>query len=398
MRPIEQTGEEATFNFPESGVFSGGDSATSTDLLYTVDKQTWLPVRYESRLGKGDRKQAIAQLTANYNAPLPANIAAAPAIPTDFKVYDGRRPAPLGENIVTANGITVQATPLVLTSDGMILLRVKTWIGGAPIDRYGPLMVNVNAGRWNEIGKMETPANTDEQKRGYTEVRWDGVGDGNQDGSGALMLIAPVDPLAEDASPTELTLKLDVSSQLDTRFSGTMGLGDQQLSRQYMRLTVALPAPSGLGEQSLTAFLDRNWKQRSIRFEGGENLPAAVDLARGLFYGNYVDVRNPDRPHLQQSLAYYEKFFTESSCPGIVAMFHITTAQTCLLMGNKVRARQLLQAIIEDKRLDARLDPAANPRLANATPALRKFMQSESRRLLDRERKSAQEALDTWAR
>ncbi len=399
LRPDAQTAEDATFDFAASGVFLGGGDDTMADLLYTVNRQTWLPTHYEARLGKPNAKHTLAALNADYNAPVPADVTQLPSIPPTYKVYDAAQSAPTGENTVTRNGITVQTIPLLLTSDGLILLRVKTWLGGALIDRYGPLLIGASADRWVETGAMITPANRDNAKRGYTQVQWEAIQAGNHDHTSALLLLAPADPLPPDAPPaTELTLQLDVAAQMDTRLSGTMGMSDQQLARQTMTLAVALPAPSAPAAQSLTAYIDPDWKQRTLSFEGYENLPAAVDMARSVFYGDLVDLRNPDRPHMGKSVAYSEKFFVETSCPGIAALYHYLTAQKYVAMGNKTRARQLLQETLDDKRLDAQLQPANNPMLAALPAPTRKQMQEEGRQNLKSKRQSAQEALNTWAK
>ena len=398
MRPLAQTAKDVTFNFPESGFFIGGEDGTMTDLLYTIRKETWLPTHYETRLGKPNAKKTLALLNADYNAPIPSTVAQLPLLPKDYKVYDATQPAPTGKNTVTQNGITVQATPLLLTSDGMVLLRVKTWMGGALIDRYGPLTIGLNAERWKP-DKMIIPANTDDLKRAYTQVQWEGIQDSNQDPSSMLLLLATSDPLVRDAqAATNLTLRLDVSTHMDTRLSGTTGMGDQQLARQTMPLTVALPAPATPAARSLAAYIDPHWKRHTRNFEGYENLPAAVDMARSLFYGDLLDFRNPDRPHLLKSVAYREKFFVDTSCPGVAALHHYMTAQIYVALGNKTRARQLLQEVIDDKRLDAHLQPAGNPVLAEMPIALRKKIQAEAVQNLNRERQSAREALNTWAK
>ena len=277
--------------------------------------------------------------------------------------------------------------------------RVKTWMGGALVDRFGPLMLNVNANRWMEPTAMITPANMDDLKRAYMQVRWEAVDYGARNPADTLLLLTPTDPLAPHAPPAaELTLHLDVASQMDTRLSGTTGMGDHQLARQTMSLTIALPAPAAPAAQSLFTYIDPHWKQRVGNFGGYETLPAAVDSARALFYGACIDTRNPDRPHIQRSLMYSEKYFVESACPWEASLSRILVAQNYALLGNKPRARQLIQAILDDKRLDASLQPAGNPLLASIPASARKRIQDDARQNLKRQRDNAREALNTWAK
>lgn len=397
LRPVSQNAGEAVFNFPETGIFSGGEFGTSTDLLYYVSLQTRLPRRYVTRLGKPEEKRTIAQLDADYNSPIPAGATAAPKASKGYKLYDATQPLPIEQNMATANGITVQATPLLVGPDGQVLLQIRTWFGSILLDGDGPLRVNISALRWSETEALNTPANLDDQKRGYTQVSWEPL-QAPRDRASVLILLTPVDPIAPGAPPSQLSIRLGASPQMDTRLSGTMGIGDGQLSRQEMALTVALPPPSEPIERGAREYLDLTAEQGIFRADCPDDLASATDLARALFYGASVDGRRPDRPRLSRAIAYYEKYFRESPSASSVALFRRTTAHLCLINGERERARRMLQAVLDDKRLDVMYRDIGKNVAPNMTSDQRRRYVSESQAIVASYRRHALEALKKISR
>jgi hypothetical protein len=397
VKPWAQTDEGPIFKFEESGVFYGGEFDSGTDLLFTVDRNTWLPIRYEARLGKGDRNHTIATLTADYNTAIPVDLARLPASVPGYQVYDTTQSvsAPPHDNAVTQQGITVQATPLLLDTQGNILLRVKVWMGNLLVDRSCPIGLNVSVDRWTDPDSraIRTPATTDDQRRPYVEVDWPDTQNGNPDSSSRLLLLAPAEPMDPDAAPpTALSLRMTVAVQMNSRLSGTLGLGDSQLSEHRFQLTVPLPEPSSPSmERSAYAYLDPNWRQHSISPDGFENLQAATDGARATFYGFYMDMRHPDRERLQQTAKWYDQFLLHSSCRAAKRFFKPHIAQIYNLLGNKVRARQLLKEAVEDT-----YNPYIQAARPGMTPVQRKQMDAanrENRQIEARNHNNAVEAL-----
>ena len=385
--PWAQTAEEATFNDYHRMGFGGGDNENA-DVLTTVSKQTWLPTRFESRRSRIGGMQTMSLLNADYNAPTTALALVPPSAPKDYFTYDATQPPPQVEYAATANGITVQAIPLTLAPDGTILLRIKTWMGSAPMRRSGPMHYTVTPQNWFE---PRTPATIDDQGRAYTNVVWNDVIFGSTDDTSFLILLTPADPFAPGSpAPSELTLRLDFNGYLDTRLMGSLfSPDDGEVMLHKITLKLPLPAPSAPIEQTLPAYVDSRWKQQNAAY-GFENLPAATDLARARFHAANQGV-NASRPHLKRAVDYFEKYIASTSLSAPVNVDRYNTAQLCARLGDKIHARHLLQAIIDDKHPVIPMVPHQNAVRRGEDLAF-------NRRIHERECKGAQAALDTWAR
>jgi hypothetical protein len=396
LKPFAETPEGMVFNFPESGVFIGGDRGSMTDLLYTVDRSTCLPVHYEARLGRGDAKQTIAMLTADYNAPIPDRLIDPPSAPAGYQTYDTTQPAAPQrlENAVTVQGITVQAMPLLMDEQGNVLLRIKGWLGNRLIDRNNPaISLGIAADRWADADHhiMRTPANTDDQGRPYTEVFWDGIQYGSSE---RLMLLVPAEPLSPgSALPTKLMLHVTATMSMSSRLSGTMGMGDSTLSTHHLMLVVPVPAPTTPNmAQGAFDFLDRDWQHRIHSVDGQDDLTAAMDGARANFYSAVIDHRNPDRVHLTRAAYWTEKYLEHANAYSGKQLQRYFLARLYHILGNNSRARQLLQETVDDTH------SPADSRSSSMTSVQFRKMEADDRHIYESNRRSAEEALRTWAR
>ncbi len=393
LRPMEQTASEAIYNFPESGIFNGGAFDSATDLLYYVSLRTRLPVHYEARLGMADRKQRIAMLDAEFNRAIPVREDSLDTDTSGYSVLDATKPFPVEQNMASENGITVRANPLLVGPDGQVLLRVRAWFGSIPLNDESPVRVNMNAMRWAGSDGMTTPANVDDRNRAYTQVGWDRLRT-PRDRSGALMLMTPVDPLPSGASaPARLTVQLTVAPQMDTRLNGTLGMADGQLSRQVLTLTIPLPHPSVSVEQGVLRYV-MPLSAQAFSPDLPETLISATDLARGRFYGAYIDTRNPDRPHLNRAVDYYEAYFRDSPSATNVALVRYFTADICRSLGEPSRARKMLQDVLDDKRLDALYRDAGRNLPDTIEAEQRRKYVEETHKIMASYRRNAAEALD----
>src|SRR5579871_1470207 len=224
-QPASQTATEATFNAWQRDGFSIGilgaeAHSENADVLTTVSKQTWLPTHYEVHFGALNNMKTISLLDADYNSPLPAQITALPTAPPKYRVYDATQPPPHLDNAVTVKGITVQATPLALDRNGLVLVRLRTWLGSKPMDNNEPVNCYATPDVFHSKDAL-LPANADDQGRAYTWLQWHQVDWGAHSPTDRLMLFAPADPLLQDAPlPSQLTLRLNCRADMDTRLNG----------------------------------------------------------------------------------------------------------------------------------------------------------------------------------
>jgi hypothetical protein len=244
MMPWRETRDQVVFNENDAGMQGPG---TVTDNLYTVDKQTALPVQIEVRRGNNRTPDRLTSesLTAEYDVPLP-DAGAAPQ-PPSYQILDATRTAPASslprENATRANGITVQVMPLGEDADGNVLVNVHAWLGGVllatphlPLFAFAEVLHNLG-GRASSL-----PAVHDDQGRGYVGVELQD-GPPNQIADDRLIVLSPLEPLPPQAQrPRRLALTLRVAPAIRVAVSGMKGTASSQtLLDEHIVVLVSLP-------------------------------------------------------------------------------------------------------------------------------------------------------------
>ena len=394
--PESQTAEQATFNDYERAGLETDNANENRDIRTTVSKQTWLPTRFEVQAGRPGAMRTLALLSADYNKPLPPQTLTLSAAPPRWITYDATQPAPPVGNAVSANGVTVQAMPLVAAPDGSLLLRLKTWVGSRLIRRGDTLHCDVTT---QTLVEPRTESIRDDQGRIYTEVHWDTLGFAKRDDS-VLLLFAPAAPLAPHAPlPTRLTLPLNVNAYLETRMIDSLNANDDaRVMAHKITLTLPLPAPSAPIEQAAPGYINADLQRSTLRFAGSENLAAATALARANHYGANQDPRSADLSDLRRSADYFEAYINCSSLPSGLNVARERAARLCVQIGDRPRARRLLQAILDDTRPDAHLSATSDTITAQGDANMGRQILSNGTRHLEAERKQARAALASWAR
>jgi len=279
MKPWRETRDQVVFNENDAGMNGPG---TVTDNLYTVDKQTALPVQIEVRRGNNRTPARLTSefLMAEYDAPLP-DLGAAPRWPSGYAVLDATRTAPDGtlprENAASADGVSVQMTPLGEDAEGNILVNVHAWLGSVPLGTRPPLYANVGV-PWNLGDTASPPAAQDDQGRGYIGVAAQD-GPQGQEGDDQLIVLSPLEPLSPQAErPRRLTLTVHVALAVMAAVSGIKGAAEgQSLLDENVGLTVGLPENAAPFDHS--------------RLQGmvGEPLNALIAISHANYWENGFD-------------------------------------------------------------------------------------------------------------
>lgn len=284
MKPWQETRDQVVFNENDAGMQGPG---TVTDNLYTVDKNTALPVQIEVRRGHYQSPVRLTSefLTVEYDVPLP-NSGAAPQWPSNYAVLDAASSIPASslprENAASSNGVTVQVTPLAEDLEGNVLVNVHAWLGDLLLGVRPPLYANVSV-PWSLGGTAASPpAAQDDFGRGYIEVELPDSTPGQKE-SDRLMVLSPLEPLSSQAErPRQLTLTVHVAPAVMASVSGINGMmGEQRLLDQNVGLAVGLPrnaAPFDHGRL-------QGW--------AGEPLDALIATAHADYWINDFDWRDP---------------------------------------------------------------------------------------------------------
>jgi hypothetical protein len=232
-------------------IWSGHDSGmqgpyTQADSYLTVDKHTWLPLRYEyheyeDRNGSRTLAKVTELLRAEYNVALPDSVTTL-RLPAGVRLADTLSaptdPSVPVENAQRAHGVTLQVTPLALDPDGIVLAKVSCWLGNLKLGAEG-------TSTWNDVEThiryrtdretQDTAYHADDGTR-YVEFEWPRL-DLNLANGDVLKLLAPLEPRPAGAPlPRSLTLNLEVTPQIMT------SRGSSVLFGQEFAWTLPLPA------------------------------------------------------------------------------------------------------------------------------------------------------------
>ncbi len=277
--PWKETLQEAIFNQNEAGM-QGPD--TVTDKLYTVDKRTWLPVRFEVRRGRsGSAARVTAEfLRAEYDMPLPTAVTA-PRWPKGSFVVDTMNTAAdpnlPRQNVASAGGLTAQVMPLAMDADGNVLVRVRGWLGNVPLRRGVPMYLNVSPPLSTRSRAKTRSPTRDDANRAYVLVHLDALDAGRRDGD-HLLLFVPVEPLEKVGSlPRTLTISPTIAPTVMRRVSGVRNLVEGYfLFEQHFTWTVALPEKAVPAPMDVDAYLTPGWRDRIVGTDTGVPLEAAA--------------------------------------------------------------------------------------------------------------------------
>lgn len=135
-KPFGETARHASF---KGGVpwMEAGD--TEPEATWTISKETLLPAVMEIRRHPNSSRPYVLgeRLTAEYNKPLPGTISV-PTVPRGVRLYDALSTHPDANlptaNVATSDGLTTQVVPVAMDRRGVLLVRIKTWLGATPID------------------------------------------------------------------------------------------------------------------------------------------------------------------------------------------------------------------------------------------------------------------------
>jgi hypothetical protein len=353
LKPWKETAGEVIFDLPESAVPAPRDTKRAPDAFFTINKQTRLPVRYEMRqtMFRQKQKQVSAQLSIEFDTPLPDSILVPPQAPAGALVYDLTLPQDKmtahlpNVNTVSQNSITAQFMPLVMDADGHILMRLRGWLAGTPIGPKTPFFAweytKTNTG--SDV-IIEPSPTRDDRGRAYTGVNWDDLQQQNGD-LNPIMAFAPVEPLPHGTPlPRTLTLLPVVSIQLHDMVQDTFGLVDNRLFQCEGTVTVSLPQRTR--PIDVSAYL-KPGRQNVIYGDTLENRKAATYFARAHYYSQAINGLHPDRPRLTRAIVWQRKGIAASTS-STVQLDRGQLAQLYMVLGDFKDARQILQEIITE--------------------------------------------------
>lgn len=218
----------------------GETTQAARTVQFVVDRKACVPIRYVIR--PDNAVEPTESLALDYGAALPPSVTQ-PNWPQDYRVIDLLRKGPgltaAAPGMATAGGFSAQATPLAIDRAGNVLVRVRGWLGGMPLDAGAPFMLWVSD---REVGGS-APAAADERGRKYRYVPLEGLrlmqhlrlnGD-------RLMLFAPARPLdRKTPRPRRLTLTLNLAAAPSNQLNPPPGF-DSVSAMEELRWHLALP-------------------------------------------------------------------------------------------------------------------------------------------------------------
>ena len=282
-RPWQETEEHAVFREVAHGMVGTG---AVTESMFTVDKHTKLPIRYEMKRTLKDGSPFTSELLdAQFNIEIPRSVAVL-VRPDAFNFYDATEPP--GQDVPSANatkqrGMTVHVRPLAVDSSGLMMVSVEGWLGNIPLRRETMMNFHVESGR---PGPDEPPGfgpHRDSTGRFYTNVNLMLLSIVPARARGIPLLFVPVTPLKPgDRSPNRLTVRLHASVWISSWPSGSTSTSTStRLLAQDVPVTIDMP--SKRTRYRIDDYLEQNWRAR-IRGVEEESLDAAIVRARANHY------------------------------------------------------------------------------------------------------------------
>ncbi len=302
-KPVNQSRGQALFHLP--GTISIGDMREADD--YTVDTHTALPILYEHKMTANRHTTVNEQLTAEYGGALPPCVTHSMPPPgyrnLDLSHISAEANLPT-ENTVSANGLTLQATPLGIDRQGNALVRLRVWLGNfrllsSDFPNASQLfmgLIPTNVGAYAD----QVPLALDAQDRPYFYVLSTEKALGNGD---VFCVFAPDRPLqAGSPRPHSLTISLTFQPAFGGSISyhATDATEDTRLFQQDLRLTV--PLPDSPTKSGLTPLYPVSVRE----FQNELSLEALIASGRtGELYIKSTITHDPAKRHalLQEALA-----------------------------------------------------------------------------------------------
>jgi hypothetical protein len=207
---------------------------------FVVDRGANVPIQYVVRTG--DESTPTDSLTLDYGAELPPSVTQ-PRWPEGYRTIDLLQTSPArttsAPGMESAGAFTVQATPLSVDRSGNVLVRVRGWLAGVPLDTDAPFLTWVS----DQQSGDSAPVATDERGRDYRYVplQWLRLLQHLRLNGDRLMVFAPVQPLGRTAAlPRRLTLKLRVAAAPSNRLTHVPGFDSVSVEESF-RWNLVLP-------------------------------------------------------------------------------------------------------------------------------------------------------------
>ena len=280
---------------PETAVFRH-DVSPGQAHLFTIDKRTRLPIRYDAQNPNPFGDPTAEYLDLQYGAPLPASA-------TDlrwpgFEVIDALSAPPAGalpqENTARSGGLTGQLLPIARDTQGNVLVQVRAWLGTLPVRTNSLFMMNVSAPHsWRARAKDAPSPFHDDANRPYAEVVLESLRSLQHVALNGepMLLFSPLRPLRKGESlPRTLTVSLSIGMQMLTPPSTPRGFDTVSLDEE-LTWTVRLPDEAVPAPVDLDRYLPAGWLQKVPTTGDPESsLPATIAASRGLHLMEGFDV------------------------------------------------------------------------------------------------------------
>lgn len=211
---------------------------------FVVDRGARVPVRYLVRSDAGG--EPTESLALEYGAELPPSVAD-PRWPEGYRVVDLLRKES-GQSApgtaAKAGGFSVHALPLAVDRTGNVLVRVRGWLDGMPLNAGAPFLLGV----FDREESASAPVVTDDRGRKYRYVplEWLRLMQHLRLNGDRLMIFAPAQPLAKSAPlPRRLTLNLNVAAVPSSQLHRAPGFDSVSVQESFQwNLTLPKrPAP-----------------------------------------------------------------------------------------------------------------------------------------------------------
>ncbi len=214
---------------------AGVGYGVNANQLYTINRFTWLPTRYQLQFSTDKFHRDVENLQASYDVDLPDAVVTPPA-PTGYGRVDFAGSDSLGLN--------VQATPVDVDRAGNVLVRVRGRLGDVPVMPGSTFTLSASAANSQPFGLY-----------GGEVVRYlpmDALGYQFTAPNGDVLLwLARLEPgIGASDLPTSLRLTVSVSVNVRDQATDFVGLQDQLYSRSQTETLLtkdfswALPLPS----------------------------------------------------------------------------------------------------------------------------------------------------------
>lgn len=374
------------------------------DHLFAVDKRNGLPFQYEIQQGFFQRdtpRQTLAHLDMEYDVPLPEAVSELPSAPPGYQVMDVLTPSNPPESqtpLLTQKGLTLQLTPLAVDIEGNVLVEARGWLGQTLLGAHSPIELSLSLfeqGRNGANARYVEHMNAyhDNRKRPYMETNWWTLNSAKADADSHLLLFTPITPLRPgDPPPAALTLALDARLTLPSRLQQTMDFNDAGIFRQDIAATLSLPEAGEPIERAAERYFIPNWRNRPSSLWDDESLETQKAEIRASYFTYAFPLGSPQaKALLPRALAWHERAIACAQTD-LVQFYRQQLAELYLNLGNRKRAKELLQDICNEKRF-SQLPLGFGPPTTQSGQEQRRVVEANVRKRREAERQKAEETL-----